>query len=173
MHSRGIVVSASFDHSSIRGRAFGTVALCCLLLTTLRAETTEISDPERHGEWPSAAFSPNGDLWVAWTEYDGRGADEIKVRNRTGDDWQSPMTVSPRAGGLSQDGLGHPARWPRLGCMGRPGWGQLRSVCPQLARRAVGSYGTAHRRSAAGLSPPSRLRRQRSPLSGLAVLSHR
>ena len=98
MHPQGIVVSASFDHSSIRGRAFGTFALCCLLLTTLRAQTTEISDPERHGDWPSAAFSPSGDLWVAWIEYDGRGADEIKVRSRTADHWQTPMTVSPGAG---------------------------------------------------------------------------
>ena len=62
------------------------------------SQPQEISDPGGHADWPSAAFDAQGDLWVAWTAYDGNGADEIKVRRRSGTDWQNTMTASPRAG---------------------------------------------------------------------------
>lgn len=30
-----------------------------------------LGDPQRHNDFPSAAFSPNGDLWTVWSSYSG------------------------------------------------------------------------------------------------------
>ena len=61
-------------------------------------QPVEISQAGEHADWPAAAFAPSGDLWVAWTAYDGNGADQVKARRRTGSEWQDILTVSPRAG---------------------------------------------------------------------------
>ena len=80
------------------GRALCALAAAWVLAAPAQAEPIEVSRPSRHADWPSAAFAPNGGLWVAWSEYDGKGADEIKVRVRSGDGWGETMTASPRAG---------------------------------------------------------------------------
>lgn len=86
--------------------AIATAVTCgCLAAPLLTAAPATISNPDRHSDWPSAGFAPNGDLWVAWTEYDGSGSDEIRVRRRSGDGWGEPMTVSPGPGDYLQTGL--------------------------------------------------------------------
>lgn len=76
-------------------RGLLALAACASLVT---AQIAEISDVGEHADWPSAAFAPNGDLWVAWTAYDNRGADQIRVRRRVGSEWQDSVKVSPRSG---------------------------------------------------------------------------
>ena len=95
----------SADHSWQLGRSLAIVGICASLAFSLKAQPTEISSADRHADWPSAGFAPNGDLWVAWTEYDGRGADEIKVRYRSGKNWHEAMTASPRAGDFLKTAL--------------------------------------------------------------------
>ena len=68
------------------------------LVATSGAQPEEISSPDRHADWPSAAVAPNGDLWVAWAEYDGRGSDEVMIRRMSGGNWGEPVVASPRAG---------------------------------------------------------------------------
>lgn len=69
------------------------------------AQTIEISNLETHADSPSAAFSPQGDLWVAWTAYDNRGADRIVARKRSNGEWQPAMTVSQRDGDFLKTAL--------------------------------------------------------------------
>ena len=90
--------SMSSDHSSKSGRGLAIIAVCGLLVAASQAQVSEISSTDRHADWPSAAIAPNGDLWVAWAEYDGRGADEIRIRQRSDEGWLESITASPRAG---------------------------------------------------------------------------
>ncbi len=85
---------------------FAAAAVWGLLLAAgLLAQVDEISGSGEHADWPSAAFAPNGDLWVAWSAYDGRGSDEIRARRRVGDRWEETVTVSPRAGDYLQTAI--------------------------------------------------------------------
>ena len=95
----------SADHSLQLGRSLAIAGICALLAFASKAQPTEVSSADKHADWPSAGFAPNGDLWVTWTEYDGRGADEIKVRCRSGEQWHEAMTASPRAGDFLKTGL--------------------------------------------------------------------
>ena len=79
-------------------RGLAVVGLCILSPTLLPAQAVEVSDGDEHADWPSAAFAPDGDLWVAWSAYDGKGADTIRARRRSGSDWEDAVTVSPRVG---------------------------------------------------------------------------
>lgn len=82
------------------------MAVCATLLAAgLLGQVEEISRSDEHADWPSSAFAPNGDLWVAWSAYDGRGSDEIRARRRVGDRWDEVATVSPRAGDYLQTAL--------------------------------------------------------------------
>lgn len=84
---------------AVTGRlALAWLAIWWAGLPTLAA--VEVSDPASHADWPSAAFAPNGDLWVAWCAYDGSGSDVVQLRRRTADGWGETMTVTPRAGDL-------------------------------------------------------------------------
>ncbi len=85
----------------------GGVRLCLLAvalgagqiaLAPAHGQPVEISQAGEHADWPAAAFSPSGDLWVAWIAYDGKDADQVRARRRTGGEWQDIVTVSPRAG---------------------------------------------------------------------------
>ena len=83
----------------------GAARLCLLAVILVAGQTApapgqpvEISQAGEHADWPAAAFAPSGDLWVAWTAYDGKGADQVKARRRTGSEWRDVVTVSPRAG---------------------------------------------------------------------------
>lgn len=85
----------------------GAVRLCLLAVVLVAGQIApvpapgqpvEISQAGEHADWPAAAFAPNGDLWVAWTAYDGNGADQVRARRRTGSEWHDVVTVSPRAG---------------------------------------------------------------------------
>lgn len=105
MHSRGKQSLVSSDHLLQFGRGMAIVGICALGALTSQAQATGISNAERHADWPSAEFAPNGDLWVAWTEYDGRGADEVKVRYRSGEGWHEAMSVTPRVGDYLKTGL--------------------------------------------------------------------
>ena len=71
---------------------------CQIAVVPALAQPLEISQADEHADSPAAAFAPNGDLWVTWTAYDGRGSDLIKTRRRTGSQWHDIETVSPRAG---------------------------------------------------------------------------
>ncbi len=79
-------------------RVLAFVSACSLASSPSRAQPVQVSGPDQHADWPSAMFAPNGDLWVAWASYDGRGSDEIRVRQRSGGEWQTPMVASARAG---------------------------------------------------------------------------
>lgn len=81
------------------------VTICLLVAADMSAQPTEVSDLTRHADWPSAAFAPNGDLWVAWSEYDTSGFDEIKIRQRVGQRWEESMVVSPRPGDFLKTAL--------------------------------------------------------------------
>ena len=72
--------------------------LAFLLAAPLAAQPVEISSPNQHADWPSAAVAPNGDLWVAWSSYDNSGADAIRLRQRSGGEWRGALTVTPRGG---------------------------------------------------------------------------
>ncbi len=74
------------------------VIACQIALLPSHGQPVEISHADEHADWPAAAFAPNGDLWVTWIAYDGKGADQIKARRRSGGQWQDIVTVSPRAG---------------------------------------------------------------------------
>ncbi len=74
----------------------GLVATLCA--DPLKAQEVVVSGDDHHADWPSAVLAPNGDLWVAWAAYDGKGSDTIVVRRRSAEGWQEPMTVSPRPG---------------------------------------------------------------------------
>lgn len=91
-------IISAFPARGIAIRVLLTVVACAFLASPVSAQITEISDAGEHADWPSAAFAPNGDLWVAWTAYDNRNADQIRVRRRVGTEWQDPIVVSPRSG---------------------------------------------------------------------------
>ena len=82
-------------------------ALCCafLLAIALRAQPVQLSGPDEHADWPAAAVAPNGDLWVAWSAYDGDGADSIQLRRRANGQWGPPMAVTPRGGDYLETAL--------------------------------------------------------------------
>ena len=69
-----------------------------IALAPAHGQPVEISQAGEHADWPAAAFAPSGDLWVAWTAYDGKEADQVRARRRTNGEWQDIVTVSPRAG---------------------------------------------------------------------------
>ena len=79
-------------------RAIALTGLCALVAIAVPAQVIEISGGDEHADWPSAAFAPNGDLWVAWSAYDGKGSDRILLRRRSGFQWQETLTVTPRSG---------------------------------------------------------------------------
>ena len=91
-------IISAFPARGIAIRVLLTVVACAFLASPASAQITEISEASEHADWPSAAFAPNGDLWVAWTAYDNRNADQIRVRRRVGTEWQDPIVVSPRSG---------------------------------------------------------------------------
>ena len=105
MHNQGKGVLMSGDRLSQFSRCLAIAGICAVVAFTSQAQPTEVSGTDGHADWPSAAFAPNGDLWIAWTEYDGRGADEIKIRYRSGGNWHEPMIVSPRVGDYLKTGL--------------------------------------------------------------------
>jgi hypothetical protein len=43
---------------------------------------TVVSSPEKQGDWPAAAYSHDGSLWVVWIEWNDRDADRVLVRRR-------------------------------------------------------------------------------------------
>lgn len=93
-----------------RPRRFAFVQLVAAGLWTLlgpaiSAEPVEVSDLETHADWPSAAFTAKGDLWVAWTAYDNQGADRIVARRRSEGEWEPAMTVSQRDGDVLKTAL--------------------------------------------------------------------
>ena len=82
------------------------VAACgALFAVSLVGQAEEISASGEHADWPSAAFAPNGDLWVAWSAYDDSGPDQIRARRRIGQRWEEIVTVSPRAGDYLQTAI--------------------------------------------------------------------
>ena len=91
-------IISAFRARGIAIRGLLTVVACAFLASPASAQISEISEAGEHADWPSAAFAPNGDLWVAWTAYDNRNADQIRVRRRVGTEWQDPIVVSPRSG---------------------------------------------------------------------------
>ena len=86
-------------------RCFALLGLCAALSAPLAAQPIEISSQDEHADWPSAAFAPDGDLWVAWSAYNGKGADMIRLRRRSGGEWLETMTVTPRAGDYLETAL--------------------------------------------------------------------
>ena len=72
--------------------------ICGLGFAATNAQPAEVSGLESHADWPSASFTPEGDLWVAWVAYDNRGADSVVARRRSGGEWLPPMAVSARDG---------------------------------------------------------------------------
>ena len=96
MHLSKLILTASACRA--------TVVLCVAVvagqfsLLPVRGQPVEISQAGEHADWPAAAFTPSGDLWVAWIAYDGKGADQVRARRRSGSEWQNVVTVSPRAG---------------------------------------------------------------------------
>ena len=79
-------------------RDFCLAAAYVMASCTAVAQPLEISKSSEHADWPSAAFGANGDLWVAWVAYDNNGTDEVRVRRRSGTEWQDADTISPRGG---------------------------------------------------------------------------
>ncbi len=80
----------------------GTLVLAA---STASGQPTQVSGPDSHADWPSAAFAPNGELWVTWCAYDGDGADEVLARKRTAEGWGEILTVSVAPGDYLQTGL--------------------------------------------------------------------
>ncbi len=75
------------------------IFLALLALSAAPALLAErLSAPEDYADYPTAAVAPNGDLWVAFLSYDQHGSDVVKVRRRTGSDWQPAETITPTAG---------------------------------------------------------------------------
>ena len=74
-----------------------TLSVCLLSALDLPSQIG-VSSADEHADWPSIAIAPNDDLWVAWTAYDGKGADSIRARRRTEGEWEEAATVSHRAG---------------------------------------------------------------------------
>ena len=91
-------IISAFPARGIAVRVLLTVVACAFLASPASAQITEISEASEHADWPSAAFAPDGDLWVAWTAYDNQNADQIRIRRRVGTEWQDPIAVSPRSG---------------------------------------------------------------------------
>lgn len=91
-------IISAFPARGIAIRVLLTVVACAFLASPASAQITEISEASEHADWPSAAFAPDGDLWVAWTAYDNQNADQIRIRRRVGTEWQDPIAVSPRSG---------------------------------------------------------------------------
>ena len=85
--------------ATVRARFLPVILIAGLIaLAPALGQPVEISQAGEHADWPAAAFAPSGDLWVAWTAYDGKVADQVRARRRAGGEWQDIVTVSPRAG---------------------------------------------------------------------------
>lgn len=84
---------------------FKLIGLALAVGLSAAAEPVVVSGPEKHADWPSAAASPDGDLWVAWLDYDGAEADAVRLRRRSGDDWGETHTVTPRGGDYLETAL--------------------------------------------------------------------
>ena len=57
-------------------------------------EAERISPADRTADWPSLAAGPDGSLWTAWVEWNGKDADSVVVRRRDpAGTWESPVVV--------------------------------------------------------------------------------
>ncbi len=86
-------------------RLLSVVALWVSSALLVPAWALDISGTGSHADWPSAGFGPDGDLWVAWIEYDGNGTDRVHLRRRAGSDWQPTMVASPAPGDYLETAL--------------------------------------------------------------------
>ena len=85
---------------SRHGSAWAVAATFLLTISAAAAagQPLVVSGDEEHADWASAAVSPGGDLWIAWSAYDRRGSDSIRARRRTESGWEETVEVSPRPG---------------------------------------------------------------------------